>query len=33
MEIWDILDENGNITGKTMRKDDKIVWQKEEVSN
>lgn len=28
MEIWDILDENGNITGNTMKKDDKIVWQK-----
>lgn len=28
MEIWDILDEDGNITGKTMQKGDKIVWQK-----
>ena len=28
MEIWDILDENGNLTGKTMNKGDKIVWQK-----
>lgn len=28
MEIWDILDEKGNITGKTMKKEDKIVWQK-----
>lgn len=28
MEIWDIFDEAGNITGKTMKKDDKIVWQK-----
>lgn len=28
MEIWNILDENGNLTGKTMKKDDKIVWQK-----
>lgn len=28
MEIWDILDENGNITGKTMKKGDKIVWEK-----
>ena len=27
MEIWDILDENGNVTGKTMCKGDKIVWQ------
>ena len=27
MEIWDILDENGNITGRTMDKDDEIVWQ------
>lgn len=27
-EIWDILDEDGNITGKTMKKDDKIAWQK-----
>lgn len=28
MEIWDILDENGNLTGKTMKKGDKIVWNK-----
>lgn len=28
MEIWDILDEQGNKTGRTMQKDDKIVWQK-----
>ena len=28
MEIWDILDEYGNITGKTMRKGDKMIWQK-----
>lgn len=28
MEIWDILDENGNITGNTMKKSDEIVWQK-----
>lgn len=28
MEIWDILDEDGNITGRTMQKGDKIVWQK-----
>lgn len=27
MEIWDILDENGNLTGKTMNKGDKLVWQ------
>lgn len=27
METWDILDENGNLTGKTMNKDDKVVWQ------
>ena len=27
MEIWDILDENGNLTGKTMSKGDKLVWQ------
>jgi len=27
MEIWDILDENGNLTGKTMKKGDKLVWQ------
>lgn len=27
MEIWDILDENGNPTGKTMNKGDKIVWE------
>lgn len=27
MEIWDILDENGNLTGKTMCKGDKLVWQ------
>lgn len=27
MEIWNILDEEGNITGKTMKKGDKIVWQ------
>ena len=27
MEIWDILDEDGNVTGKTMQKGDKIVWQ------
>ena len=27
METWDILDENGNLTGKTMHKCDKIVWQ------
>lgn len=28
MEVWDILDENGNVTGKTMHKGDKIVWKK-----
>ena len=28
MEVWDILDENGNKTGKTMQKGDKIVWAK-----
>jgi len=28
MEIWDILDENGNLTGQTMQKGDKKVWQK-----
>lgn len=28
MEVWDILDEDGNKTGKTMKKGDKIVWQK-----
>lgn len=28
MEIWDILDENGNFTGKTMQSDDERVWQK-----
>ena len=28
MEVWDILDEDGNKTGKTMQKGDKIVWQK-----
>lgn len=28
MEIWDILDEEGKITGRTMEKGDKIVWQK-----
>ena len=27
METWNILDENGNPTGKTMNKGDKIVWQ------
>ena len=27
MEIWDILDENGNVTGETMNKGDKLVWQ------
>ena len=27
METWDILDEYGNLTGKTMNKGDKIVWQ------
>lgn len=27
METWDILDKNGNPTGKTMNKGDKIVWQ------
>ena len=27
METWDILDENGNLTGKTMNKGDEIVWQ------
>ena len=27
METWDILDGNGNLTGKTMNKGDKIVWQ------
>lgn len=27
MEIWDILDENGNITGETMCKGDKKVWE------
>lgn len=28
MEIWEILDEKGNKTGKTMHKEDKKVWQK-----
>lgn len=28
MEIWDILDEDGNLTGKTMEKTDKIAWAK-----
>lgn len=28
IEEWDILDEKGNATGKTMRKGDKIVWEK-----
>ncbi len=28
MEIWEILDNNGNKTGKTMQKDDEKVWQK-----
>ena len=27
MEVWDILDEKGNLTGKTMAKGDKLVWQ------
>lgn len=27
MEIWDILDENGNPTGETMKKGDPISWQ------
>lgn len=27
MEVWDILDENGDLTGKTMNKGDSIVWQ------
>lgn len=27
-EIWDILDEEGNLTGKTMYKGDKRVWEK-----
>ena len=27
METWDILDKNGNLTGKTMDKSDKIVWK------
>lgn len=27
-ETWDILDENGKLTGKTMHKGDKIVWAK-----
>lgn len=27
MEIWDILDENGNLTGKTMNREDKIIWK------
>ena len=27
METWDILDKNGNPTGKTMHKGDKTVWQ------
>ena len=27
MEVWDILDENGNITGETMCKGDKKVWE------
>ena len=26
-EIWDILDEEGNITGETMLADDKLAWQ------
>lgn len=28
MEIWDILDEDGNITGKTMIKSDPRLWEK-----
>ena len=28
MEVWDILDEDGNVTGKTMKKGDPIVWKK-----
>ncbi len=28
MEVWDILDEAGNKTGKTMEKGDEMVWQK-----
>lgn len=28
METWDILDENGNLTGQTMNKGDKNVWDK-----
>jgi len=27
VEIWDILDENGNETGETMQKGDSIVWK------
>ena len=27
LEVWDILDENGNKTGNTMKKGEKIVWQ------
>lgn len=27
METWDILDETGNLTGKTMNKGDKLVWE------
>ena len=28
METWDILDEDGNLTGKTMQRGDSIVWKK-----
>ena len=28
MELWDILDENGNFTGVVLDKDDKKTWEK-----
>ena len=28
MEIWNILDKQGKLTGKTMKSEDKIIWQK-----
>ena len=28
IQIWEILYNNGNKTGKTMQKDDEKVWQK-----
>ncbi len=29
MELWNILDENGNPTGITLDKDDKRTWEKD----